>query len=347
MTATLFAVARLPLSSISDARSGSNARICRSTRRPLRPGRRPRRAGPGRTRSAARPGPALAALIGDRLRDVDPVRRDPHGPRHAVGVAHLLGELVDKSLALFGCHRGDLVCDALLADRRPARDDVGQRHRPTPCRCRRRGGTCGAFNASTMSLGGCRRRLRQAGRGTRRSRSRSTLARYRRAAAGHRNQQRGTWHRRRPSRRRRPTKPSARAAPTRSNTSSRAEAICAAPSLAATAAVIRHRVAAVPPAEIIAPRLRAASAADPVQKSWLPSIPRPTASTRACRSAAAASQASATRRSDSGCHASACGTVGRFTAGRSDRRPAGRRARTRRPTYVPRPPTRACSRRRR
>jgi hypothetical protein len=31
-TATLFAVDRLPLSSTSDARAGSNARICRSTR---------------------------------------------------------------------------------------------------------------------------------------------------------------------------------------------------------------------------------------------------------------------------------------------------------------------------
>ena len=38
MTATLLAVARLPLSSISDARSGSNARIWRSTRRPVRAG---------------------------------------------------------------------------------------------------------------------------------------------------------------------------------------------------------------------------------------------------------------------------------------------------------------------
>ena len=55
-----------------------------------------------------------------------------HVPRHTVGVADLLGEFVDKALALFGCHRGDLVGDPVLADRRPARDDVGQRDRPCP-----------------------------------------------------------------------------------------------------------------------------------------------------------------------------------------------------------------------
>ena len=65
----------------------------RRGRRP-RPGRRPRRAGLGRTRcGAGEPGRSLPPFVGDRLRDVDPVGRDPHVPRHPVGVADLLGEL--------------------------------------------------------------------------------------------------------------------------------------------------------------------------------------------------------------------------------------------------------------
>ena len=60
--------------------------------------------------------------------------------------------------------------------------------------------------------------------------------------------------------------PSARAAETSASTSSRAELICSAPSRAATAAVIRHRDADAPPDAIVPPWLRAASAADPVQK---------------------------------------------------------------------------------
>ena len=47
------------------------------------------------------------------------------------------------------------------------------------------------------------------------------------------------------------TNPAPRAAATNSSTSACAEAICSAPSRAATAAVIRHRVARAPPAEIV------------------------------------------------------------------------------------------------
>ncbi len=154
-TATLLAVARLPLSSISEARAGSNARICRSTRRPL-----PAGSSISASRPAVERDPALrtlvvvAAFVDDRLRDVDAVGGDPHVPRHAVGVADLLGELVDEPLPLIGCHRRDLArrCG-------PGRSSTSRRrHRtPAPATPRRvRSGFSSAhasgFSASTMSL---------------------------------------------------------------------------------------------------------------------------------------------------------------------------------------------------
>ena len=60
----------------------------------------------------------------------DPIRGDPHLPWHAVGVADLPGELGDQPLPLLRRHRGDLVRDAVLAHRRPTRNDVAGLHRP-------------------------------------------------------------------------------------------------------------------------------------------------------------------------------------------------------------------------
>ena len=348
MTATLFAVARSPLSSISDARSGSNAsdlpvhpaaaagrvvdlgeQTLVERDAPLRPGLPSRRSS------------AIACAMLTRFAAIRIV------PRHAVGVAHLLGELVDKALVLFGCHRGDLVCDPVLADRRPARDDVGQRHRPTP----RPLPSAQAERAARSTPRRCprrlRRRLRQAGRGTRRSASSSTSRVYRRAAAGERNQQRG----------RGTAGDGAVVGDHESLGPSRADQI---------QHVFPRRSdlrGAVPGGDRGSDQAPGRAPCRPRRSSLRgrgrprrPTRSRsrgchrfraPTASTRACRSAAAASQASANSQERFRLPRLGLWDGRPVTAGRSDRRSAGRRARTRRPTYVPRPPTRACSRRRR
>ena len=77
--------------------------------------------------------------IDDRLRDVDAVGGDAHVPGHPVGVADLLREFGDQSLALRWGHGGDLFADAVLAHRRPSRHHVGRLNRPRPGGHRRGG----------------------------------------------------------------------------------------------------------------------------------------------------------------------------------------------------------------
>ena len=139
--------------------------------------------------------------------------------------------------------------------------------------------------------------------------------------------------------------PPSRASATRVCTADWAAVIWSAPFRAATEAMTRWRAASSPAAAMPRALSRAASAAAPVQNSWLRRISRMTASTCAARLRAASSQPSASRRSESGRHASACDRVGRVTAGGTGHRSGGRRAQVRRPTCARRVPIPACWRR--
>ena len=141
--------------------------------------------------------------------------------------------------------------------------------------------------------------------------------------------------------------PPSRASATRVRTDFRAAAIWSAPSRAAAEARTKVR-AASSPAEVMARALSwAASAVVPVQSSRLRRISSDTVSTCVARRRAVSSHSSASRRSESGRHASACETVGRVTWRRIADHCGVRHDRTRRPTCGQRPPSRACWRRRR
>ena len=136
-------------------------------------------------------------------------------------------------------------------------------------------------------------------------------------------------------------KPSRRAALARAVTSRCAAVSWSAPSRAATAAMISARATASPRAQNARARDLASSAADPAHASGTAAA---AVRTWACNTRAVWSHPSASRRSSSGRHASACDSEGRVTTRAGRGRCAVRPARTRR-RWTSRPlPTRASRR---